>query len=49
VQQLNGRWKVKNAGLRPLHARAAELLNSFGKGSVITWQPRDQSVRVLGH
>lgn len=48
VEQLNGRWKVKNAGLRPLHAEAADLLRRF-KFSSIAWHPREESVRILGH
>jgi ribonuclease HI len=31
VEQLAGRWKVKHAGLRPLHARAQELLAGFDR------------------
>jgi probable phosphoglycerate mutase len=49
VQQVNGRWKVHNSGLRPLNERAVELFRSFGSASTITWQPRERSVRVLGH
>jgi ribonuclease HI len=29
VKQLRGEWKVKHAGLRPLHERARELLREF--------------------
>lgn len=32
VNQVNGRWKVRNAELQPLHRRAAELL-----GSLVEW------------
>jgi len=31
VQQMLGNYKVKNAGLQPLHARARELAKSIGK------------------
>jgi ribonuclease HI/glyoxylase-like metal-dependent hydrolase (beta-lactamase superfamily II) len=31
VEQLAGRWKVKHPGLRPLHARAQELLAGFDR------------------
>jgi ribonuclease HI len=30
VKQLRGEWKVKHAGLRPLHERARALLREFG-------------------
>lgn len=49
VQQVTGRWKVKNAGLQPLNEKAVALLKSFGAGSTISWHPRRNSVRVLGH
>lgn len=29
IRQLEGSWKVKHAGLKPLHARARELLASW--------------------
>ena len=32
VEQVNGRWKVHNSGLRPLNERAVELFRSFGAG-----------------
>ena len=48
VEQIAGRWKVKNADLQPLHRRAVELLNGFGHADV-AWHRRDNSVRVLGH
>jgi len=31
IRQLEGAWKVKNDGLRPLHARASELLRSWSE------------------
>ena len=31
IRQLEGAWKVKNEGLRPLHARASELLRSWSQ------------------
>jgi len=34
VRQLTGRYRVKNAGLKPLHARAAQLLGRFAAWSV---------------
>jgi ribonuclease HI len=48
VEQVNGRWKVKNAGLKPLQAEACRLLGHFGEPNLI-WQPRAKTVRVLGH
>ncbi len=48
VEQVSGRWKVRNAGLRPLHTEARELLARFGSWE-LEWHPRAQSVRYLGH
>lgn len=48
VHQLNGRWKVKNPGLRVLRDQARQLLSKFGSTEV-DWHPRAMSVRVLGH
>jgi ribonuclease HI len=48
VEQVSGRWKVKNEGLKPLQREARMLLSQFGK-SRLTWHPRAESVRVLGH
>lgn len=48
VEQVAGRWKVKNEGLKPLHAEARRLLAQFGSWE-LSWHPRAQSVRHLGH
>ena len=48
VQQIGGRWKVRNAELQPLHRRAVELIGAFGRADV-AWHGRSNSVRVLGH
>jgi ribonuclease HI len=48
VEQVNGRWKVKNAGLKPLQERARALIRQFGTPR-LEWHPRAESVRVLGH
>lgn len=48
INQLLGKWKVKNEGLRPLHAAAREQLNKFGKVNLI-WHDRSKSVARLGH
>jgi ribonuclease HI len=43
IRQLEGAWKVKHAGLRPLHARAAELLRSWPQVD-LAHVPREQNV-----
>lgn len=48
VEQLNGRWKVRHADLKPLHAEALALLKTFREWSIL-WHPRAESVRILGH
>ena len=48
VNQLNGTYKVKEAGLKPRNAKALDLLDRFGAW-IITWHPREESVRLLGH
>jgi ribonuclease HI len=48
VNQLNGAWKLKNAGMRELHATTIELLQHFKRWSVV-WHRRSESVRILGH
>jgi ribonuclease HI len=34
VEQLSGRWRVRDAGLRPLHAAIQALLAGFRRWSV---------------
>lgn len=48
VEQVCGRWKVKNLELQPLSRRARELCAQFGHCD-LAWQPRQQTVKVLGH
>jgi ribonuclease HI len=48
VEQVSGRWKVRHANLRPLHDEAVELLSNFASWRAV-WQPRIESVRLLGH
>jgi ribonuclease HI len=48
VEQVNGNWKVKNEGLKPLRAQAQQLIGQFGS-SRISWQPRAETVKILGH
>jgi ribonuclease HI len=35
VEQLHGRWRVKDTKLRPLHAEARELLGGFGRWTAV--------------
>lgn len=42
IEQMAGRWQIKNAGLRPLAARAAALVTSFESVSY-TWIPREEN------
>ena len=48
IEQLSGRWKVKNADLQVLHAQGVKLLKQF-KRATLTWHGRSNSVSVLGH
>lgn len=48
VEQVNGRWKVKNEGLRPLRDDAQRLLRQFASVN-LSWHPRKETVKVLGH
>jgi probable phosphoglycerate mutase len=48
VNQVNGAWKLKNAGLRALHDDVRGLLDRFERWK-LTWHPRAESVRILGH
>ena len=48
ANQLLGNFKVKDAGLRKRHAQALELLDRFALWS-IEWQPREETVKLLGH
>jgi probable phosphoglycerate mutase len=42
IEQMAGRWQIKNSGLRPLAAQAAALGSSFDAVSYV-WIPRDQN------
>ena len=42
IEQMSGRWQVKHPDMKPLAARASELLHSFGSTS-LTWVPRAQN------
>lgn len=48
INQTNGVWKVKKSWLMPLRDEVIDLLDGFGSYA-LTWQPRGESVRVLGH
>ena len=45
VEQMSGNWKVRHPGLRPLAARAAELVAQF-ESVTFTWIPRADNVRA---
>jgi ribonuclease HI len=48
ISQLRGAWKVRKEELKPLHYRASVLLDRFGRFD-LAWQPRAETVKVLGH
>ncbi len=48
VNQLLGTFKVKDSGLKKRHDQAMSLLGQFGEW-MISWHPREESVRLLGH
>jgi ribonuclease HI len=48
LNQVQGTWKTKKEHLRPLRDRAQALLALF-KEVEFVWQPREESVEVLGH
>jgi len=48
LNQLLGKWKVKNEGLRPLHREASDLIRRFHDVSLV-WHARSNSVKRLGH
>lgn len=48
ISQLRGAWKVRKEELKPLHYRASTLLDRFGRFE-LTWHPRAESVKILGH
>lgn len=45
VEQMNGNWKVRNAGLKPLWAQATQLSAEFDKVTY-TWIPRKDNARA---
>jgi probable phosphoglycerate mutase len=42
IEQMSGRWQIKNPGLRPLAAQAASLVARF-ESVRFTWVPREQN------
>jgi probable phosphoglycerate mutase len=42
VEQMSGRWQIKNAGLRPLAAQAATLVRRFDLVTFV-WVPRERN------
>ncbi|SNY33917.1 bifunctional RNase H/acid phosphatase [Paractinoplanes atraurantiacus] len=42
VEQMSGRWQIKNAGLRPLAAAAAALVSEFERVT-FEWIPRERN------
>jgi broad specificity phosphatase PhoE/ribonuclease HI len=42
VEQMSGRWQIKNPGLRPLAAEAAKLVRRF-EGVTFDWIPRERN------
>jgi ribonuclease HI len=48
MHQLDGSWKTKSLNLMPLRDRVEELLEQIGPADLV-WQPREESVRLLGH
>jgi ribonuclease HI len=48
IEQLRGRWKVRDGRMRRLNEQAAKLLSPFGRVRLVH-QPRRASVRILGH
>ncbi|WP_239091278.1 bifunctional RNase H/acid phosphatase [Asanoa iriomotensis] len=45
VEQMSGRWQIKNAGLRPLAAEAASLVARFERVT-FAWMPRDRNTHA---
>ena len=46
VEQVSGRWQVKNAALRVLAREAVALMGHFPAGVTATWVPRAQNARA---
>ena len=48
MHQLDGSWKTKSLNLMELRDRVEDLMTQMGSVELI-WQPRNESVRILGH
>ena len=48
INQVQGTWKTKKEHLRPLRDQAQAIIALF-KQVEFMWQPREESVQVLGH
>jgi ribonuclease HI len=48
IKQLRGEWQAKDPRMRKRRGQCTRLLRRFG-GVVLRTQPREESVRVLGH
>lgn len=48
VEQVNGRWRVKNPNLKPIVQETKELLSHFPAWS-LQWNPRQENVNRFGH
>jgi len=48
INQVAGMWKAKEARMRVLRSQVQALLSRFG-GHALHAQPREESVRLLGH
>ncbi len=48
MHQLNGSWKTKSLNLMELRDRVEDLMTQMGSVELV-WQPRNESVRILGH
>ena len=48
IEQVSGRWQVREARLRPLCDEIQQLLGKFQRWRLL-WQPREETARLLGH
>ena len=48
LNQVQGTWKTKKEHLRPLRDQAQAIIALF-KEVKFVWQPREESVQILGH
>lgn len=48
MHQLDGSWKTKSLHLMELRDRVEELIYLFGPVE-LAWQPREETVKILGH